>query len=106
MKLTTARLKKLIREELERMQEREDVYNLEKSGGDYEMKDGTGFDVDVYRDNSGAETLRVTVNGVKKLVGKLKTKKRLLENFRAWTLKQQKVLAVHFLKRKNNLTNS
>jgi hypothetical protein len=90
MKLTTARLKKLIREELERMQEREDVYNLEKSGGDYEMKDGTGFDVDVYRDNSGAETLRVTVNGVKKLVGKVEDKEEIIRKLQSMDLKTAK----------------
>ena len=93
MKLTTARLKKLIREEFERMQEADldrGARNVERSTGGYEMKDGTGFDVDVYRDNSGAETLRVTVNGVKKLVGKVEDKEEIIRKLQSMDLKTAK----------------
>ena len=93
MKLTTARLKKLIREEFERMQEAEDVYNLERSGGDYEMKDGTEFDVGVYSDNSGDKRLTVTINREKYMLGDVSKKQEIISQLKSMDLK--KALSVH-----------
>jgi hypothetical protein len=90
MKLTTERLKKLIREELERMQEAEDVYNLERSSGDYEMKDGTGFDVGVYKSNSGEERLTVTINREKYILGDVSKKQEIISQLKSMDLKKAK----------------
>ena len=53
MKLTTARLKKLIREELERMNE-----NESKSGS---TKDGKEFKISTYETNSGEKKGRLEI---------------------------------------------
>ena len=90
MKLTTATLKKLIREEFERMQEAEDVYNVERSSGDYAMKDGTEFDVGVNRSNSGEETLTVTINREKYMVGDVSKKLEIINQLKGMDLKQAK----------------
>tara|TARA_Y100000114_G_C11742100_1_gene319556 strand:+ start:1102 stop:1419 length:318 start_codon:yes stop_codon:yes gene_type:complete len=91
MKLTTTRLKKLIREEFERMQEAlEDVYSLERSRGDYEMKDGTDFDVGVYSDNSGEERLTVTINREKYMLGDVSKKQEIISQLKSMDLKKAK----------------
>ena len=90
MKLTTARLKKLIREEFERMQEAEDVYNVERSSGDYAMKDGTEFDVGVYRSNSGEERLTVTINREKYILGDVSEKQQIINQLKSMDLKLAK----------------
>lgn len=84
MKVTKTYIEKVIKEELKKvLTEAEDVYTLQKSKGDYQMKDGTDFDVDVYRDNSGEETLRVTVKGAKKLVGKVEDKEKIIKKLQS-----------------------
>ncbi len=90
MKLTTARLKKLIREELERMHETEDVYNVERNSGDYAMKDGTEFDVGVHRSNSGEERLTVTINREKYMLGDVSKKQEMISQLKSMDLKQAK----------------
>ncbi len=90
MKLTTERLKKLIREEFERMQEAEDVRKLQRTGGDYEMKDGTDFDVGVYRSNSGEERLTVTINREKYMLGDVSKKQEIISQLKSMDLKKAK----------------
>ena len=90
MKLTTERLKKLIREEFERMQEAEDVRKLQRTAGDYEMKDGTDFDVGVYRSNSGEERLTVTINREKYMLGDVSKKQEIISQLKSMDLKKAK----------------
>jgi hypothetical protein len=89
MKLTAARLKKLIREEFERINEM-DAYNIQRSSGDYEMKDGTGFDVGIYRSNSGEKSLTVTINGKRYMVGDVSKKAEIISQLKDMGLKQAK----------------
>ena len=93
MKLTTARLKKLIREEFERMQEADldrGARNVERSTGGYAMKDGTEFDVGVNRSNSGEETLTVTINREKYMVGDVSKKLEIINQLKGMDPKQAK----------------
>ena len=92
MKLTTASLKKLIREELNEMSRASGSIALTEEYGyqSYEMKDGTEFHVGVYKSNSGEKRLKVKVNGKDHMVGDVSKEKEIIRKLQGMDLKTAK----------------
>jgi|11_taG_2_1085331.scaffolds.fasta_scaffold23709_2 co-chaperonin GroES (HSP10) len=89
MKLTTQRLKKLIREELNEMSRDSGGITLSE-GSSHKMKDGTEFQVGTYRSNSGEKTLKVKVDYQTYLVGDVSKEEEIISQLKSMNLKQAK----------------